>query len=307
MTDKNKKILFIAIPIAVVVIAALIIGAVFLFGGANDTYRTVKVYRIDGNAEVQKAAGDVLTPYENMLLENNDSVKTLEDGYLFLKLDEDKYLLAEPDTSFQLIATGDAQNSKTRIELAYGAVTIHVVNALSDDSFFEIGTGNSTMAVRGTSFRASVTENEQDGLQSDIEVFEGEVSVQPINSDGSTGEATTVTAGQAAIVDQEGNVEKTSEGVVLENLDETTLEFLKLAIENGKDVGASADEIDEIIANKQKTFTVTFVFDGKVFATERVAYGELATRPTLMPAPTGNWEFDFTTPITSDITVNWVE
>ena len=135
--------------------------------------------------------------------------------------------MAEPDTSFQLIATGDAQNSKTRIELAYGAVTIHVVNALSDDSFFEIGTGNSTMAVRGTSFRASVTENEQEGLQSGIEVFEGEVSVQPINPDGSTGEATTVTAGQAAIVDQEGNVEKTSEGVVLENLDETTLEFLK--------------------------------------------------------------------------------
>ena len=107
--------------------------------------------------------------------------------------------------------------------------------------------------------------------------------------------------------DQDGEVEKTAEGVVLEDLDENALEFLKIAIEHGKDVGASADEIDEIIANKQKTFTVTFTFDGKIFATERVAYGELATRPTLMPAPTGDWEFDFTTPITSDMSINWVD
>ena len=50
MTDKNKKILFIAIPVAVVVIVALIVGAIVLLGGANDTYRIVKVYRIDGSA-----------------------------------------------------------------------------------------------------------------------------------------------------------------------------------------------------------------------------------------------------------------
>lgn len=307
MTDKNKKILFIAIPVAVVVIVALIVGAIFLLGGANDTYRTIKVYRIEGNAEVRKAAGDIMTPYENMLLENNDSVKTLENGYLYLKLDEDKYLLAEPDANFSLIATGDAQNSKTRIEIAYGSVIVHVTNALSEDSSFEIGTGNSTMAVRGTSFRVSVTEDEQGNVVSSVEVFEGEVSVQPVQPSGSTSQPTSVTAGQAAVVDQDGEVEKTAEGVVLEDLDDNALEFLKVAIENGKDVGASADEIDEIIANKQKTFTVTFTFDGKIFATERVAYGELATRPTLMPAPTGDWEFDFTTPITSDMSINWVD
>ena len=307
MTDKNKKILFIAIPVAVVVIAALIVGAIFLFGDANDTYRIVKVYRVDGNAEVQKAAGDVMKPYENMLLENNDSAKTLDDGYLYLKLDEDKYLLAEPGTSFQLIATGDAQNSKTRIEIKNGSVVVHVTKALSEDSSFEIGAGNSTMAVRGTSFRVGVGEDEQGNVQSTVEVFEGEVSVQPVQPDGSTLPPTDVAAGEAAVVGQDGTVEKTTEGVVLENLDDKALEFLKVAIENGKDVGADADEIDRIIANRQKTFTVTFVFDGKVFATERVAYGETATRPTLMPAPTGNWDFDFATPITSDVTVNWIE
>ena len=307
MTDKNKKLLLIAIPVAVVVIAALIVGAIFLFGNANDTYRTIKVYRVEGGAEVQKAAGDVLPPYENMLLQNNDSVKTLEDGYLYLKLDEDKYLLAEPGASFSLIATGDAQNSKTRIEIAYGAVTVHVTKALSGDSSFEIGTGNSTMAVRGTSFRVSATTDEQGNTTSTLEVFEGQVSVQPTQPDGSAGQPTDVSAGQAAVVNENGEVEKTAEGVVLEDLDDNTLEFLKVAIENGKDIGVSAEELDQILANRQKTFTVTFVFEGRVFATERVAYGELATRPTLMPAPQGNWEFDFATPITEDVTINWVE
>jgi hypothetical protein len=78
-------------------------------------------------------------------------------------------------------------------------------------------------------------------------------------------------------------------------------------IENGNDVGANRDEIDEIIENKQKIFTVTFTFEGKVFATERVAYGQTAKRPTLMPSPQGNWDFDFSTEITEDITICWID
>jgi hypothetical protein len=72
-------------------------------------------------------------------------------------------------------------------------------------------------------------------------------------------------------------------------------------------VGATRDEIDEIIANRQKTFTVTFKYGDKVFATERVAYGQTAKRPTLMPSPKGEWDFDFSAEITEDLTVVWVE
>jgi hypothetical protein len=262
------------------------------------------VYRTEGNAELQRA-GDTMKPYENMILENNDFVKTFEDGYLYLQLDSDKFLMAEPTSRFKLIATGDAENSKTRIELEYGAVTIHITNPLSDGSSFEVGTGNSTMAVRGTSFRVS-TDGEQD-TKTTVEVFEGAVGVQPADANGNTqGEPVSVTEGESALIGED-KVEKSDEGVHLPDLSVEVLEFLKEGIENGNDVGATRDEIDEIIENKQKTFTVTFVFGDKVFATERVPYGQTATRPTLMPAPTGNWEFDFATPVTSDITINWVE
>ena len=303
MTPKLKKILIISIPIAIVVIAA-IVTAVLLLGGGNDAYRTIKVYRTEGTSEVQRT-GETINPYENMLLENGDAIKTLENSYLYLKLDDDKFLLAEPMSSFKLIATGDSENSKTRIELANGAVTIHITNPLSVGSTFEVGTGNSTMAVRGTSFRVS-TADEQDA-KTTVEVFEGEVSVQTADVEGNAkGDPVSVAKGESALIAEE-KLEKSEDGVQLPDLSVEVLEFLKEGIENGTDVGANRDEIDEIIENKQKTFTVTFTFEGKVFATERVAYGQTAKRPTLMPSPKGDWDFDFSTEITEDITICWVD
>jgi hypothetical protein len=303
MTPKLKKILIISIPIAIVAIAAIVI-TVLLLGGGDDAYRTIKVYRTEGSSEVQRA-GETMKPYENMLLENGDAIKTLENSYLYLKLDDDKFLMAEPSSSFKLVATGDSENSKTRIELTYGAVTIHITNPLPVGSTFEVGTGNSTMAVRGTSFRVS-TDGEANE-QAVVEVFEGEVSVQPSDVEGNAkGEPVSVTEGESALIAEE-KVEKSEDGVQLPNLSVEVLEFLKQGIENGNDVGANRDEIDEIIANKQKTFTVTFTFEGKIFATERVAYGQTAKCPTLMPSPKGTWDFDFSTEITEDITICWID
>jgi hypothetical protein len=303
MTPKLKKILIISIPIAIVAIAAIVI-TVLLLGGGDDAYRTIKVYRTEGTSEV-KRAGETMKPYENMLLENGDAIKTPENSYLYLKLDDDKFLMTEPTTSFKLIATGDSENSKTRIELASGAITIHITNPLSEGSTFEVGTGNSTMAVRGTSFRVSTNEGED--AQTVIEVFEGEVSVQPIGADGNpSGDPMGVAAGESAVIGN-GEAEETGEGVQLSALSVEVLEFLKEGIENGNDVGATRDEIDEIIANRQKTFTVTFKYGDKVFATERVAYGQTAKRPTLMPSPKGEWDFDFSAEITEDTTVCWID
>ena len=55
----------------------------------------------------------------------------------------------------------------------------------------------------------------------------------------------------------------------------------------------------------RNTYTVTFVYDGVTFATQSVAEGGHATEPSLMPAKEGEWEFDFSTAITKNITVYW--
>ena len=53
------------------------------------------------------------------------------------------------------------------------------------------------------------------------------------------------------------------------------------------------------------TYTVTFTYDGVTFATQSVAAGGLASKPLLMPNATGDWDFDFSTAITQDTTIEW--
>lgn len=56
---------------------------------------------------------------------------------------------------------------------------------------------------------------------------------------------------------------------------------------------------------KKTEYTVTFMYQGKVFATQTVTSGQCATQPTLQPAVFGRWDFDFSTKIMKDITINW--
>ena len=52
-------------------------------------------------------------------------------------------------------------------------------------------------------------------------------------------------------------------------------------------------------------YTVTFLYNGNVFGTQTVENGGLASKPRLMPASFGSWDFDFSTPIGSDTTIEW--
>lgn len=52
------------------------------------------------------------------------------------------------------------------------------------------------------------------------------------------------------------------------------------------------------------TYTVTFVCpDGKTFVTETVSHGDAAIKPAGPPSGCVGWDWNFTTPITSDITI----
>ena len=51
--------------------------------------------------------------------------------------------------------------------------------------------------------------------------------------------------------------------------------------------------------------TVTFSYNGKTFGQQEVAYGEQAVKPTLIPASSGAWDFDFSQKITEDTVIYW--
>lgn len=316
----NKKLLTILIP--VVVIALIGIIAVFFLGG-EEGYRLIQVYEVNGEATIERPEIGNMDAYENLNLVSGDKVTTMLKSYTRLKLDEDKYLLAEEDSIIELVATGDEKNSKTSINLLKGAVTIEVQNKLSEDATFEVTTPNSVMAVRGTVFRVKVDVDEAGKPITKVSVFEGAVGVQKKDENGNITEEEMIPSSKEALIYFDDGEEIL---VVLDEIDISdipleTLNFLQEIVEERRELSIPLEELKEAIetakleaeeqddteSEVEEVFTVTFTYKGSVFGTQQVKDGELATKPRLMPAPSGHWDYDFSTPITGDTEIKFVE
>ncbi len=307
---KSKKGLIIGISAGVV---ALIIAIVVLVIVLNkeDAYRIIKVYEIEGEAVVTREGIGEIEAYNNMVLESGDNIY-LKTGTMTLKLDDDKYVYVEENTEFDLVATGSSANSKTSIDLKQGAITNEIQNKLSDESSYEVNTPNSNMAVRGTVFRVCIYE-ENDVLYTRVSVFEGEVATKLKYKDGTyASEIVAVPNGKEVIIYEDGKTTDYLEGVTDIDYDSLPEEVINLIEEIlGNIQNDASTEEDESTEEEETTeeatgpFTVTFMYNGKVFGTQIVEKGAVAQIPSLMPENSGNWDFDFTTPITEDTVVEW--
>lgn len=305
---KNKKLFFGVIGTAVAVVAGVIALAMW---PKKEGYRTIQIYKLDGRAEVNRQNQGTIEPYVNMMLQSGDEVKTYEESYLYLKMDEDKFLLAEPLTRFRLEATGTARNSQTKIELDEGAVVNHITEPLSKESSYEVKSPNSTMAVRGTSFRVYVWYDENGVSHTVLEVFEGIVSVKLIYPDGSeSGESRQFRAGQTAFIwgnSETSDYDYVEDTIDYYELDIPTLEFLKIAIDELKNYNITIPDVDEIIRLKQTYFDVIFKVGEEEFGRQSVLFDHTAHEPAFRPTLAGRWDFDFETAIRGETEIQWIE
>ncbi len=132
---------------------------------AEDLTGVVHAEREDKSREVVKG--------EKM--ESGDYVTVMQDSSLTLLLDKDKHVFADKATFFRL----DAVDAGTEISLLGGTLTINIENKLSDGETFEVSTPNAVMAVRGTIFTVTVTQ--EDGYYTtELSVREGAVEVRTI-------------------------------------------------------------------------------------------------------------------------------
>lgn len=307
--QKEKSVnLKVIIPLVVVAIVGIIAAVLFL--NKEDGYRLIQVYQVNGDATIERENIGSMDAYENLNLVSGDWVKTLTESFLRLKLDEDKYALVEENSVLEIVATGDAKNSKTDLRLDQGGVTVEVENKLNEDSSFEITTPNSVMAVRGTVFRITTGVDENGNPITKVTIFEGAVTVQKKNEDGTLSEEVAIESGKEAIIYEENSEEIL---VILDEIDTASLplevlEFLEEVIEGGHEIILTEEEIVDLIEDlTNQEYTVTFMYNGSVFGTQTVKGGELASEPRLMPAPSGSWNYDFSTPITGDTVIEFIE
>lgn len=169
----KKKLL-----IVIIIILCLIIGAagffIFLLNKEitlMESYRVVKVEAMEGNVEL-KRNGNKVDMVTDMRLIPNDKCKTEEASSLELLVDDDKHILAEEKTEFEIAATGDSDKGSVTIKLIEGNELFTIDNKLSEDDSFKVKTTNAVLSVRGTQFRV-IYDSELGSTF--VEVFEGTV------------------------------------------------------------------------------------------------------------------------------------
>ena len=311
---KNRKIL-IPIIAGVAVLVAVITVICIVVANKEEAYRIIKIYEIDGEAIVERDGKGEIEAYANMILESGDTV-LLESGTMTLKLDEDKYIYMEEGSELVLRAKGTAKNSKTTITLKQGAITNELQNKLNDQSSYELNTPNSTMSVRGTIYRAEVYESEDGNLHTRVSVFKGKVETQLVNEDGTKEKTVMITDKTEVIIYRDKDT--TDYLTDVRPIDVSTLppeaiKTIETIVNNGTKLDIEVDipnettkEDDTDVDNgNSTTHTVTFMYDGELFGTQKVRDGECAMLPTLAPVKNGDWDFDFTKPITEDTVIEW--
>lgn len=301
----KKRMILISVAVLLVIVAIIILVMIF---GKKDSYRIIKVYELNGVATVSRDGIGDMDAYQDMVLESGDTV-TVTSGMMTLRLDDDKYVYVEPETEFKLVATGDAKNNKTSIELKSGGITSEIQNPLSDESAYEVNTPNSNMAVRGTIYRVAIYY--EDGVRyTKVSVFDGKVDSKLQYADGSLSDDFVVVknGNEILIYDDKTTTDYVGdpEPINYDELPEDVLRILMNIVENGEDIGVTYDELNEYLKGKSKgPFTVTFMYNGSVFGTQTVEKGGLASKPRLRPAQSGSWDYDFSKEITGDTTIEW--
>lgn len=198
MTKKTLAIIGAVLAITVAAVA----GGAALLGGKMDMYRAILIYQLNGEAAITRGRVGEIAAYENLMLMAGDVVAVAENSNMRLKVDDDKYLLAEQNTVMNIKAKGSGDNSKTYIELQQGSVTNEIQNKLGPNAVYEVNTPNSIMAVRGTIFRVALEKTDSGDYDTKVSVFDGKVTLKPTLPDGTPAEKeVAIEAGKELIVD----------------------------------------------------------------------------------------------------------
>lgn len=162
------------------VIAVGIAIAVLMQGSG---YRSIAVNVLEGTVNVtgEKNNGNA---YVGQNLYSGDDVTVASASSLTMCMDGDKYVYADADTHFSLEASKPNDDSRIKINLDEGSELNELKNKLADGESYVVDTPNSTMSVRGTTFRVTVYKG-ADGLwYTLLEVINGTVEVALKTEDG---------------------------------------------------------------------------------------------------------------------------
>lgn len=229
-------------------VAVIVVAVIVLLLNKEETFRSILVYDVEGNAVIERETVGSMDAAENLYLESGDRVSVAADSSMRMKLDDDKYVMAEADTIFSVEAQGTDADSRTRICLEQGAITNEIQHPLSEGSQYETSTPNSVMAVRGTIYRVELYVDEQGEQNTKLCCFQGKVGTKPILPDGTYGEEVLVPAGSELTIYEDGTVDDMKE-IAYDELPGQAVENLIGLSESGQSLtGISLEDLRQLSA-----------------------------------------------------------
>ena len=189
---------------AIVLSAVMVIGlcACGKSGAEYSAERNIIVEELNGTSTVTSEDSGESDAYEGRQLVSGDAVSVASAANMTLKIDEDKHLFADSDTRFSIEASGKTGATKTKIILDVGCTLVGIENKLGQNESFEVATPNATMAVRGTTFRVTVTYDADGKVATQVEVFNGRVEIGYTDAEG--GQTVDVTEDKKLTVHSQG-------------------------------------------------------------------------------------------------------
>ena len=232
MSKKNIIFSIAALGILVTILMAVFqISPKFFGGGRRESaYRTIFVEEVIGTVIVENEKEGQHKAYKGLRLVSGDEITVSENSCLTLKVDGDKYIIADAGTHFWVEASGDntsKKNMRTYIYMDSGSILNRLDEKLGVEEVYEVQTPNSTAAVRGTTFRVTVYKdiNEKDtDIQvenyTQIEVLKGVVNVELETEEGKkAGESRDLEAGESALIHSNPEISEFVDSAKTENKD----------------------------------------------------------------------------------------
>ncbi len=177
--SENLKLIMIGL-VSILMIIALAIVISLYFGG--EVSRTLTITEINGNALISRGIKTV-NASKGFSLKSGDVVSTDKKSSLRISIDDNKFILVEPDTSIYIYFTDIASKGDISVNVSKGAVLCSINEKLSKNASFVLKTPNSTIDVKGTVFRAEFDYLDeyigyQNVMVTQVQNFEGSVNLQ---------------------------------------------------------------------------------------------------------------------------------
>ncbi len=174
----NRKALFIGSGTAIIIL--IVVALLVFFPNSQVDRRSLKIIDVNGECTVERS-GKTLEASTDMPLQSGDTITVGSDGFARLMLDDDKFIYLHSDTLIDLIAEGNAEDSKTSVFIWRGSMMTEVKKKLSAASTYDVMTPNTTMSIRGTKTLTQVIEDAVTGhVETSNAVLEGQVKIKAV-------------------------------------------------------------------------------------------------------------------------------